>query len=160
MSMHRVRRGAVAVVALAGLVGAIALARGSSEDPPGDPAAFCRHVAQLGELVAAAASGPEEIADVPAARSVADDIARGADELRDAAPEEIADGARTLAEVTGELARDLRDFYQAILDDSARANDPAFLSSFDPITEERRERLSRAGEDVRPWIAEHCTATE
>lgn len=128
----------------------------SGDAPAGDPAAFCRHLSRLAEQVVAAQAGPEELADVPAARALARDIAATAAALRQDAPEDIAADARALAEVTGELAQELGDFYQAIADDPARANDPTFLSSFDPVTEERRDAIDDAGGRVRPWVDEHC----
>lgn len=124
--------------------------------PDRDPEAFCRRVDRLAELVATAEAGPAEIGDVPAARALADDIATTAEALPAEAPEEIDDDARTLAGVTAALAGDLRDFYAEIAADPARAADPAFLSAFDPLTDERQTALEEAGAGVRPWVEEHC----
>lgn len=125
---------------------------GSSEDP----AVFCRHLERLSELVTSAAAGPEDIAEVPAARALAEDIVETAEALQQSAPDEIAQDAGALAEVTGELAIELRDFYQAIADDPTRANDPGFLASFDPLTAERQAAIDDAGKRVRPWVEKHC----
>lgn len=135
---------------------AVVLAACSGDASHGDPLAFCRRLQRLGELVAASGSGPENIDDVPAARALADDIATTAESLRETAPGVIADDVRVLAVVTADLARELRDFYEAVDDDPARANDPAFLSSFDPLSEERQEAIDQAGKAVRPWVEDHC----
>lgn len=143
--------------AVAGLtVTALVLVGCSSGGSTGDPEAFCRGFARLGDQVAAAAEPPEELADVPSASRLADEIATTADALRATAPDDIAEDAQRLATVTAELARDLRDFYQAIVDDPARANDPTFLNSFEPVSEDRSKVITEAGAKVRPWVAEHC----
>ncbi|HLF98962.1 MAG TPA: hypothetical protein VI916_00695 [Acidimicrobiia bacterium] len=151
------RRRAIAVaVALGAVLGLFALVGGDDPEPEADPRIFCGHVARLGELVVAAASGPEEIGDVPAAQALVDDIATTADGLRAEAPDEIAEAAADLASVTAEVARELRDFYRQIVQDPARANDPAFLASLKPLNEDRRASFEAAGAKVRPWVAEHC----
>lgn len=150
------RRLLAVAVALVAVVGLFALMSGDEPEPEADPRVFCGHVARLGELVAAAASGPEEIGDVPAAQALVDDIATTADGLRAEAPEEIADAAHRLASVTAEVARELRDFYRQIAEDPARANDPTFLASLKPMTEDRRAAFEEAGATVRPWVADHC----
>lgn len=145
------RRLAVALVAL------VALTACSSDDGgDGDVAAFCSRFHQLSELVAAASVPPEEMEDVTAARGISDDIARAARRLPEVAPEPVANDVRRLAEVTFALASELRDFYQGILDDPARANDPKYLGSFQPVTDDRREALDAAGDEVRPYVDEHC----
>lgn len=142
----------LAVAALATLPGC-----SSGDGRDGDLAAFCTGFDRLSELVRAAAVSPDELEDVAAARALADDIAETARELPGVAPDAVADDVDELADVTVDLATELRDFYQGILDDPARANDPAFLTSFEPVTEERRAALEEAGAAVRPFVTEHCT---
>lgn len=143
---------------LAGVAIAVAALGACSSDGGGDPdvAAFCSRFHQLSELVAAASVPPEEMEDVASARTLADDIARTARELPRVAPDEIGDDVERLSETTADLAAELRDFYQGIVDDPARANDPTYLSSFEPVTEDRRAVLEEAGEGVRPYVDQHC----
>lgn len=150
-----VRLVVAAVVVGATVVGVLAVT-GDDVREAGDPAAFCERLNRLGELVGAAGTGPEDVEDVPAARDLAADIAAAAEALREVAPEAIASDVRTLSGVTAELARDLRRFYDAIADDPARASDPAFLDSFDLLTEERQEALEEAGAEIRPWVEANC----
>lgn len=150
MPRPRTRR-AAALTALA-----LVLTGCPDDDSSGDVAAFCERYAALGEFVQAAVAGPEELEDIPAARALADDIGSAARSVAEIAPEEIEEEARRLASVTGELAGELSAFYEQIEDDPARANDPAFLSEFQPLTEERREELVAAGDDVRPFVERHC----
>lgn len=142
---------AVVVIALAALT-----ACSSDGSGDGDVAAFCSRFHQLSKLVVAASVPPEEMQDVGSARSLADDIARTARELPRVAPDEIRDDVEDLSGTTAELAAGLRDFYQGIVDDPARANDPTYLSSFEPVTEDRRAVLQEAGERVRPYVDQHC----
>lgn len=143
---------------LAGLTIAVAALGACSSEGGGDPdvAAFCSRFHQLSELVAAASTPPEEMEDVASARTLGDDIARAARELPRVAPDEIRDDVEQLSDTTAELAAELRNFYQGIVDDPARANDPTYLSSFEPVTDERRAALAEAGESVRPFVDEHC----
>lgn len=151
------RRGLVVVLlGIATLAAAlVTFTRGDAEEPA-NPRAFCRNVARLGDLVEAAATGPQELAEVPAAQRLADEMVTRAELLAHEPPEEIREAARSLSSVTAELARELRDFYAGVTEDPAKANDPAYLASFDPLTPERRAAIEAAGEDVRPWVAEHC----
>lgn len=122
----------------------------------GDVAAFCARFHQLSGLVASASQPPEAPEDVAGAQSLATDIARTARNLSDVAPEPVAADVRRLAEITVALASELSDFYQGIVEDPARANDPTYLASFEPVTAERREALQSAGDRVRPYVDEHC----
>lgn len=146
------RRGLAALVIAAATLAACSSDGGAE----GDVAAFCSRFHQLSELVATASVPPEEMEDVGSARTLADDIARTARELPRVAPEEIRDDVERLSETTAELATELRDFYQGIVDDPSRANDPTYLSSFEPVTDDRRAALREAGEGVRPYVDEHC----
>lgn len=121
-----------------------------------DPTAFCRQFDAFTELIQAAGVGPEDVADVPATSELADDIVEAAATLPGAAPDDIRDDVRTLARLSAEIFGDLRDFYERIADDPSLANDPEFLASFNPLTDERLEALTDAGEEVRPEVSERC----
>lgn len=156
MSRPTVVRLVIAAIVVGTTVfGVRAISRDGPSDP-GDPAAFCVQLERLGELVAAAEAGPEDVSDVVAARSLADDIATAAEALRPLAPEAIASDVRTLAGVTATLARDLAEFYAAIAADPGKAIDPAHLDAFDPISEQRRRAVDKAGGRIRPWVEDHC----
>lgn len=149
---------AVLIAAAVITIAVVIASRGDSEGDNAavDPEAFCRRLDRLAELVAEAEAGPDEVSDVAAARSLASDIGDAAQGLKDTAPEAIADDVGDLADVTVELADELAAFYQRLLDDPERANDPAFLTGFQPVTDERRAEIERAGRGVRPWVEEHC----
>jgi len=156
VSRPTIARLAVAAVVVVATVLAVRTISRDEPSDPGDPQAFCAQLDRLGGLVTAAEIGPEDVSDVPAAQALAEDIAVAAEALRPLAHEDIADDVRTLSGVTAALARDLRDFYGGIADDPSRASDPAYLDSFEPVTEQRQKAVDAAGERIRPWVADHC----
>ena len=137
---------------------AVAVAIGTCSDGderPDDPQAFCERMEAFREAVDRLGQGPESTEQVASAREAAAAVAERARGLAESAPEAVAGDVEVMAETTVEVAERLRAFYAEIEEDPSKAQDAAYLASFD-FADDERARLETAARRVRPYVSERC----